>query len=190
MTPAAVFAIGYHGCDKKVGEAAIAGKHPLPSTNAYDWLGHGLYFWENDPQRALHWAKSQRVKSPFVLGAVIRLGHSLDLIKVEHLALLQEAHDNLLANFEAIGRPDAMPKNEEGYRGDEDLVKRNLDCAVINNLHAQREEQGLPPFDTVRSPFSEGKPLYEGAGIMDRTHVQICVRQPETSIIGYFRPLI
>lgn len=52
-----------------------------------------------------------------------------------------------------------------------------------------REERGLPAFDTVRGHFPEGGPLFDGARIMARTHVQICVRTPERSIRGYFRPI-
>jgi hypothetical protein len=40
------FVLGYHGCDKKVGERVLAGERLKPSENEYDWLGHGIYFWE------------------------------------------------------------------------------------------------------------------------------------------------
>ena len=39
--------IGFHGCDQSVVEKVIAGKTELlASTNDYDWLGNGIYFWE------------------------------------------------------------------------------------------------------------------------------------------------
>lgn len=82
-----------------------------------------------------------------------------------------------------------MPVNEPGFPGDLDLVKRHLDCAVINFACEVREEQSLPVFDTVRGAFPEGRPLYDGSRIMENTHVQICVRHPRQSIRGYFRPL-
>ncbi|WP_234851529.1 hypothetical protein [Sinorhizobium meliloti] len=79
------YVLGYHGCDKAVGMAALNGASPLlPSEKAYDWLGSGIYFWENDPERALEWAtqkaESGAYKEPFVLGAIIDLGNCLDLI--------------------------------------------------------------------------------------------------------------
>ena len=41
--------IGFHGCDQSVVEKVIAGKTELiASTNDYDWLGNGIYFWENN----------------------------------------------------------------------------------------------------------------------------------------------
>jgi hypothetical protein len=45
------------------------------------------------------------------------------------------------------------------------------------------------PFATVRGIFTEGGELYPGGRIMAKTHVQVCVRDPEKSIKGYFRPL-
>ena len=41
--------IGFHGCDRSVVETVI-------STNDYDWLGSGIYFWENNEERAWQWA--------------------------------------------------------------------------------------------------------------------------------------
>ena len=45
--------IGFHGCDKSVGEMILHGGSLKPSHNDYDWLGHGVYFWENNEQRDL-----------------------------------------------------------------------------------------------------------------------------------------
>lgn len=55
------FVLGFHGCDKKVGEGILSGKiqHEF-SENDYDWLGRGIYFWENDPYRAREWAIEQK----------------------------------------------------------------------------------------------------------------------------------
>lgn len=70
------FVLGFHGCDRQVGERALKGEIQLrDSTNPYDWLGRGVYFWENNPARALDWAISQANRGnftePFVVGAVI-----------------------------------------------------------------------------------------------------------------------
>ena len=51
---------GFHGCDRRVADAVLAGKQKLTaSANAYDWLGTGIYFWEHGPARALEWAEAQ-----------------------------------------------------------------------------------------------------------------------------------
>jgi ribulose-5-phosphate 4-epimerase/fuculose-1-phosphate aldolase len=48
------------------------------SQNSYDWLGHGIYFWESNLQRAYEFAEEQKnrgkIKDVAVIGAVIDLG--------------------------------------------------------------------------------------------------------------------
>lgn len=62
----------------------VAGKTELlASTNDYDWLGNGIYFWGNNEERTWQWAndsakrKSSLVKEPAVIGAIIDLGYYL-----------------------------------------------------------------------------------------------------------------
>lgn len=194
---ASAFVLGFHGCDKSVGEKILAGDgHLTPSAKDYDWLGHGIYFWENSPERAKQWAEFlagqsarsvNRITTPFVLGAIIDLGNCLDLTEAASLQFVRRGYDEMKATFDAIGL--AMPKNEPGAKGDTDLLKRKLDCAVINYVHNMREDAAeLKPFDSVRGAFLEGQPLYEGARIMAQTHIQLCVRH-HASIRGYFRPI-
>ena len=78
--------IGFHGCDQTVVDKVLAGEENLlASTNDYDWLGNGIYFWENNETRALQWAqdlakrKNSSVKNPAVIGAIIDLGYCFDL---------------------------------------------------------------------------------------------------------------
>jgi len=191
------WALGYHGCDKAVGEKILSGHdEALVSANNYDWLGTGAYFWENSYARAMEWARylkanpthaKQKIETPFVIGAIIDPGNCLDLCESACLALVREAFDGLKELMSKSGV--AMPVNEKGHSADADLVKRRLDCAVINHLHEIRKENGdTQPLDTVRGLFTEGKPLFEGAGIHSKTHIQWCVRDPGKSIHGYFRP--
>jgi hypothetical protein len=78
-----------------------------------------------------------------------------------------------------------LPKNVSGYPNDVDEIKRHLDCAVFENLHAWRESTGVEGYDSVRSPFQEGRLLYPGGGFHEKTHIQICVRDP-ICIKGFF----
>jgi len=94
--------LGFHGCDESVRDLVIIGKENLrKSHNDYDWLGHGFYFWENNPERANNWAiqLSQRpkskIKKPAVLGAIIDLGYCLDFLNNRNIMLLNEAYKNL-----------------------------------------------------------------------------------------------
>lgn len=83
--------IGFHGCDTITYENVLYRHERLkPSHNSYDWLGNGVYFWENSLARAQEWASSycnrhnkqhpdHPPKKPAVIGAVLCLGHCLDL---------------------------------------------------------------------------------------------------------------
>jgi hypothetical protein len=186
--------IGFHGCDRELARALVLGEKTLrPSRNSHDWLGSGVYFWESDAGRAQDWAVfmanherfKDRVNQPFRLGAVIDLGNCLDLTESLSLRLVKEAFEQFSMAMREAEIP--MPVNEKGHSADEDLIKRNLDCAVINYLHALREKEGQPPFDTVRAAFTEGEPLYVGARIQAKTHIQISVVNP-SCIKGVFYP--
>jgi hypothetical protein len=182
--------IGYHGCDSDVAEVVLSGKEGLRvSENDYDWLGSGIYFWENDARRAQAWAELVRdhprfsaepIRRPAVIGAVIDLGHCLDLLEAEPIRLVRDAYDDLRKIFAEAGS--SMPTNSGSPP---DSPMRRLDCAVINYLHEYRKAD-QQPFDSVRAPFIEGEALYPGAGFNARTHLQLCIRS-EAQILGYFR---
>ncbi len=188
------FVLGYHGCDLQLAKDVVLGKTRLKkSNNKYDWLGEGIYFWEADPNRAVEWAKEQasrgKIKTPAALGAVIDLGNCLDLLTRADLDLVAEAHARFVEDAELVGRP--LPRNydPDGQEGN-DLLLRNLDCAVLNYLHgliedSEESEFGMPAFDTVRAVFSEGQELYSGSGFRRMSHTQIAVRTP-ACIKGFF----
>ena len=185
----ASFVLGYHGCDRETGEKLLKNEAFRPSENSYDWLGSGVYFWESNPDRALEWSRFQIERKnvpegvetePFVVGAVIDLGFTLDLIGTNGSNALEKAYIALQKLFANSG--DEIPENSGG----EDFLLRKLDCMVINHLHQSRQLSGEQPFDTVRAVFTEGKPLYPTAGFRRKTHIQICVRNPEC-IKGVFR---
>ena len=194
MIPSGVV-LAYHGCDREVGELVLAGAEEIRlSQNDYDWLGSGAYFWEGDPKRALNWAQflqqqpvssRGKIKEPFVVGAIITPGLCLDLTEADSLEILGTAYRRY--SFLASLTETPLPENLPGSEGDADLVKRRLDCAILNFLHGYRAETGEPPFDTIRCPFFEGKDIFPGSKIAARTHLQWCVRDPKKSILGYFR---
>lgn len=48
--------IGFHGCDLTTYENVLYKHERLrASHNSYDWLGNGIYFWENSLDRAGEW---------------------------------------------------------------------------------------------------------------------------------------
>jgi hypothetical protein len=186
------FVLGYHGCDKDVGMAALHGDLTLTkSEQDYDWLGPGIYFWESDPSRALEWAQSRhkrgKCNSPFVIGAVIDLRNCLNLLERENLELLTAAHESFVAIQTKASVE--LPVNEDIAKDAHgDKLLRYLDCAVIRNLHSMiAEDPEIEPFDTVRGLFVEGGQTYVGSGFNMLTHTQIAVRN-EDCIRGIFLP--
>jgi hypothetical protein len=78
--------LAYHGCALETAQKLLGGSSFVPSKKDYDWLGAGIYFWENDVLRAYQWAIEARrgFKHPSVVGAVIELGSCLDLTIGDH----------------------------------------------------------------------------------------------------------
>ncbi len=189
------FVLGFHGCDEETAKDVFSGKKRLKkSTNEWDWLGSGIYFWENNPQRALEYAKhlvkhpercTNRIKTPAVVGAVIDLGYCLDLLNEKSIRLVKAANEIYCKIREANDQPPAENQNVEGSN---DFLLRYRDCAVIETLHTFYKENKNPPFDSVRGMFTEGDPLYQNAGFHEKNHIQICIRNPNC-IKGYFRVL-
>ncbi len=177
--------IGFHSCDKETGLKVLNGETDLnPSTNSWDWLGQGVYFWEQNPTRALEYAieSSQKkqfnkvpIKTPFVLGAIIELGNCLNLIEHASISILKEAYVGLEAYCKEAGRN--MPEN----KGD----VRRLDCAVVRYVHETRKRKGEKAYDTIRCAFSEGDLLYQDSNFSTRLHIQVCVLNSDL-IRGYF----
>ena len=183
------YVLAYHGCDRELGEEVLAGEKGLtPSRNAFDWLGHGIYFWESDWIRAEEWAvermkhPNSKIKEPFVIGAIVDLGVNLSLMRREDIELVRNGFKALTKLHEINGEP--LPQNQGG----KDRFRRELDCGVIQIAHAIRKAKGEPEFDTVRGMFYEGEEVYRSSGFRSKNHVQICVRKPEC-IHGYFRVL-
>ena len=189
------FVLGFHGCDRSVAEKILAGNQRLKaSRNEYDWLGHGSYFWENNPARALEFAAILRdtakrsrpkVTEPFVIGAIIDLGHCFNLLGTGCLAILAQSYEDYRKVSEAAGVP--LPQNKPLGSGT-DVLLRYLDCAVIEFMYQYHETRGQRPYDSARGLFPEGDPVFPGATIRDKDHIQICVRNPNC-IKGYFRIL-
>jgi hypothetical protein len=127
--------IGFHGCDQSVVDKVITGKEDLlASKNDYDWLGNGIYFWENNEDRALEWAvelskrKSSSIKTPAVIGAIIDLGFCFDLTDNHYINELKVGYEEMVKLCHAAHLP--IPQNKD-IGMSTDLLLRKLDCAVI-----------------------------------------------------------
>jgi hypothetical protein len=175
------FVIGYHACEDEIAQRLLKGENMAPSKNDFDWLGHGIYFWENDEGQAWNYAqKYKKFKNTTVVGAVIQLGSCLDITTKFGRDVILAAHQDYselckLANF-------PLPQNE----GRADKIMRKLDCAVFNFTVNTLSEKGKP-IDTIRGLFDVGEPLFAGTTIKDKINVQISVLN-NAMIKGIFLP--
>lgn len=193
--------IGFHGCDRVRQQQLLNGPANIPfSDKPFDWLGHGMYFWENNYQRALQWANDKckrggKIFEPAVIGAVIDLSYCCDFLDDCFIKMIASYYD--LLSLECLAFSQKLPVNND-VSGDhhKDRLMRFLDCATIEFMHesirkriaGEVNETGyasLKLFDSVRGVFLEGGEAYPGAGISAKSHIQICIRNPNC-IKGFF----
>jgi hypothetical protein len=171
------------------------------SRQPYDWLGHGMYFWENNYTRAFQWAEDKMkrgaIKIPAVIGAVLHLGYCCDFLDAKYIQMLKNSYKTMAEAYKTAGVK--MPQNKDlPHDRHKDKILRELDCAVIESMHVQywaqeqseMKEKGFTEnkgFDSTRGVFTEGGPAFEGAGLFEKSHIQICIRNPNC-ILGFFLP--
>ncbi len=194
--------IGFHGCDRSIRDQLLMNPNDYRiSRKPYDWLGHGLYFWENNYDRALEWATEKKLRGgitePAVIGAVLTLRHCCDFLDKRYIKILAYYFNNMQAKYELLGKK--LPQNKNlRYDSHKDRILRELDCAAIEFMHSEildkykteHANQGhsdLKIFDSTRGVFTEGGPAFDGAGLFEKSHIQICIRNPNC-IQGFFMP--
>jgi hypothetical protein len=132
--------IGFHGCSQELRDSVVTGKTSLRhSNNSWDWLGDGIYFWQNNYDRANHYANNPpskvRIEHPSVLGAVFSLGNCLDLTDKKYIDLLKYSYETLEQTAKAEGTTLPANTNPKGKESSNDKIIRRLDCVVIKNIH-------------------------------------------------------
>jgi len=196
--------LGFHGCDHDVAQRLILSPNRIQkSEKPFDWLGHGMYFWENNHVRALEWAKDKEkrgeIKKAAVVGAVLTLDYCLDLLDSGSINLLRTYFDLLKDELSSAGKK--LPENLDSVNDPfKNKLRRELDCAVLEYMHSKVEKEieeniskegfsEMRTFDSVRGFFTEGGPAFPGSAIQLKNHSQICIRNMNC-IKGFFIPRI
>lgn len=180
----------FHGTTLTKARAILSGSGTfLLSTNAHDWLGHGVYFFEESQALALDWARGRVeelklkgvVDQPAVIAATLDLDRCLDLCDGKWGAALSAVHRKQPATIPLQHGP--ALKTAAGS----DVVIRDVDvhsafraynfadCRVLDQLVANQLAQGRD-VPAVRGAFIDGQQLYTNSYLFSRTHVQIAVR--------------
>ena len=160
-------AIGDHGTSRAVAEIVLRDSFVI-SRNVYDWLGDGVYFFQDAPNRAWEWARQRYGEDGVVIRSVIRLDDCLDLLDIKANDLLVETYNELVEIARQTGAP--LPRQTAGAH--------RLDRVVVNLAAEFAATPNGMTIPAVRGVFSEGSPVYPSSAILDRAHVQIAVRDP------------
>jgi hypothetical protein len=168
-------AVGYHGTSAESARAILepgekTTERFLFSENDTDWLGKGVYFFQDAPFRAREWPTirvppPRRTENPVVLCAEINLIDCLDLIDIEAAEKIARWYPTMEMHYQKSEK--LLPVNRGG--------KHDFDCALINYAVDRLEEKGKK-ISVVRAAFIEGKPIAPGSHLYSRAHIQIVVR--------------
>ena len=166
---------GYHGTTTESAKRIIK-QGFAQSRQGYDWLGDGIYFWQDAPERAWEWAKNlskRRGEKPAVVGVKIRFNigqqegntQYVDLLDIPWEKRIGSTFRRLKRDFELQGL--ALPKQTTGAH--------RLDYQVVNSLVEDLDREGIKVL-AMRAAFQEGIPIFEESALHNRSHVQIAVR--------------
>lgn len=186
--------VAYHGCDIVTRDALVSGRLTRldQSQNKYDWLGPGVYFFENDPERAIRFAEAsqshpdrlytkQPIVTPAVVGAILRVQHWLDMTTQAGITEFANAYEAL----SQVG--EQLPTNRQARPDDRDFILRQLDNAVFTYLHAFRHEHAMLEYQAVRGAFPQGDDVNPNSGFRRDSHIQLALRD-QTCVVGWFLP--
>ena len=161
---------GFHGTTMESADVILRSGFRL-SQKPYDWLGDGVYFFQDASERAWQWALENHGHEAAVIGAELSLVDCLDMLDTTWTKIVTEAYDQFLGCFKQLGMN--LPRQTSGAH--------RLDREVINYVVGVLAEQGII-IRCVRASFAEGRPVYPDSAFYDRGHVQIAVRDVETCI--------
>jgi hypothetical protein len=171
--------VGYHGTNMESARQILKTGF-TPSRNQYDWLGKGVYFWQDAPYRAWHWAGEyckNKGGDPAVIRSVVEIGRDefMDLLDYSQhpnwANRLGRTHEYLQQQTRSVLPPN---KRAIGYHA--------LDRLVVDTLI----EDILKPVNinilAVRACFQEGEEIYQGSAIYNKSHIQVAVRDTSSIV--------
>jgi len=156
--------LAYHGTQNNLVGGIIENGFKV-SQNQYDWLGDGVYFFQDAPVRAKFWGNSQYGSQSAVIGAKINLTGCMDLIDVSWSHFLADIYNELIEKFKTEKVP--IPVQSNGAH--------RLDRAVLNYAINSLQDTGVV-VKSIRGVFAEGDAIYPNSALFDKSHVQIAVR--------------
>lgn len=162
----------YHGTSKQAANVIIQQGFNL-SANDYDWLGTGVYFFQDAPVRAMRWATQQHPENPAVIRSLIRLENCIDLLDINWFPLIRNGYNSFVDELLRANQP--LPRQNPARS-----KAHRLDCAYFNYIVEVLSHHGQK-IEAIRGVFLEGERIFPDSAIFDQAHVQIAIRN--TSLI-------
>src|SRR3990167_10256340 len=134
---------GYHGTNREDAEQILKEGFKL-SANEYDWLGDGVYFFQDAPHRAWEWVEEHFGTKAAVIGARIGVENCSELLDVDWASRFTEMYDKFLKFYKEKGLE--LPVQLGGAH--------RLNREVINYAVRELAEKGIH-IGVVRAPFIE-----------------------------------
>lgn len=160
---------GFHGTLVQNAEQIVRTNFEI-RPKPWDWLGAGVYFWQDAPLRAIEWGrewyrKKHQIEEPkvAVIRATLHLKDCLDLLDTRWNEFLRRTRDRLAQAYQ-----DTRLENQPRGRNE-------LDYAFFNYVVALMRDRRVS-IKCIRAAFGEGEALYPGSPVRLKSHVQIAVR--------------
>jgi len=149
--------IGFHGTSKASADMILLDKRFLPSNREDEWLGKGIYFFEDDPDQAIDWCvRARKYKEWAILKTIIEAQEVLDLTR-------KREWDMFLSIIKQLQGKMKQTK----YKG-----KRLLNGVAINFICQQF------PYEVVRAVFLvPGRSYPYDITNIPPVQIQICVKE-------------
>lgn len=155
---------GFHGTSSE-NVRKILSEGFKPSRNKYDWLGDGVYFFQDAPERAWDWAKKMYTDKASVVCSEIRLENCMDFLDIQWSGVLADVYDSFLTEMKRAKIP--LPTQSSGAH--------RLDREVINYAVGILAKRNIK-ISCVRAVFKEGRPIFPNSALFTLDHIQIAVR--------------
>jgi hypothetical protein len=167
---------GYHGTSREAANRIIQ-QGFRESTNDYDWLGTGVYFFQDAPMRAPAWATELYPDDPAVIRSLIRLENCIDLLDLNWFPLIRNVYNAFVDNLRTsnLPLPRQNPSRSKAHR---------LDCAYFNYITEVLSSQDQK-VDAIRAVFLEGDRIFPDSAIFDLAHIQIAIRNNDLIEANY-----
>jgi hypothetical protein len=194
---------GYHGTSRTNANRILAKLDSFkPSANDGDWLGYGVYFWEDAPVRAKIWAQHRFPLEPIeVLSASVDLTFSLDLFDVTTHRELRRAYVDFV-DFEyrsglRTTQPELRVEVGRAFTSDD----RTSNPLLRKPVHNYRDRAFIDWYisvlkarkynvTSVRGVFLSGHAVCRDSYLFDWSHSQISVIDPGVLSDVKIHPLV